>query len=46
MDPDSRQIANAMKRVKAINAGADTDAIRKYADYRTLFAEMGESWTR
>ena len=30
VDPDSRQIANAMNRVKKLSPGTDTAAIRKY----------------
>ncbi len=40
VDPDKRQIAQAMKRVKEISATFDTDKIRKFADYRKMFEEM------
>ena len=42
VDPDSRQIAGAMKRVSEVSPGTDTAAIRKFADYRRLFEEMGK----
>ena len=42
VDPDSRQIAKAMKRVNEVSPGTDTAAIRKFADYRKLFDEMGK----
>jgi len=42
VDPDSRQIAKAMKRVKEVSPGTDTATIRKFADYRKLFDEMGK----
>lgn len=40
VDPDSRQINNAMARIKKISPGADTSKIRKFADYRKMFADM------
>ena len=42
VDPDSRQIAKAMERAKQVRPDIDTTQIRKYADYRKLFDEMGD----
>ena len=42
VDPDSRRIAGAMKRVKQVRPDVDTSKIRKYADYRKMFDEMGD----
>ncbi|MFO7936330.1 MAG: Gfo/Idh/MocA family oxidoreductase [Kiritimatiellia bacterium] len=42
VDPNKRRIAGAMARVKKIVPGFDTSKIRKYADYRIMFDEMGD----
>ena len=40
VDPDRRQIAEAMKRVHEVSPGTDTSKIRTFADYRTMFDAM------
>ena len=42
VDPDSRQVDQALKKVRERTSAADADAIRTFADYRKLFDEMGD----
>jgi hypothetical protein len=42
VDPDSRQIAEAMKRINEVSPGTDTSGIRTFADYRKMFDEMAK----
>jgi len=42
VDPDSRQIAKAMKRVDEVAPGTDRSKIRVFADYRKMYDEMGK----
>jgi predicted dehydrogenase len=41
-DPDSRQLAQALKRVHEVSPGTDTAAVKTFADYRRLFDAMGK----
>ncbi|MDD4101569.1 MAG: Gfo/Idh/MocA family oxidoreductase [Kiritimatiellae bacterium] len=42
VDPDTRQIAKALQRVRQMSPATDTAAIRTFGDYRKFFDEMGK----
>ena len=42
VDPDKRQLAGALKRVREVSPATDAAAIRTFGDYRRLFDEMGK----
>jgi hypothetical protein len=42
VDPDSRQIEKALKRVREMSPGTDTAAIKTFSDYRAFFDAMGK----
>ena len=42
VDPDKRQLAGALKRVREVSPATDAAAIRTFGDYRKLFDEMGK----
>jgi predicted dehydrogenase len=41
-DPDSRQIAKALKRVREVSPATDAAAVRTFGDYRQMFDAMGK----
>jgi predicted dehydrogenase len=41
VDPDSRQIAKAFKRIKELSPETDTAAVKTFSDYRAFFDAMG-----